>query len=74
MTDGERFFLKTKTHPWVEVTEEEWIDRERQCGFRPKGGHPGRATGSFGAYGWRGMSTVPQNHDEFRTLYPDLPK
>lgn len=51
MADGDRYFLRVGPAPWAEVTEQQWRDQERACGFRSTGGF---STGGFSAHGVQG--------------------
>lgn len=45
--DNDRYFLKTDVHPWLEVTFEQFLQAERNAGFRSHGGPGTLATGGF---------------------------
>ena len=74
---NERWFLKGIVGPWIEVTQKEWVAKERSAGFRPKGEDHGQpATGGFGGNNVSGRRinmdyATPEGYDwdpEFRDL------
>lgn len=71
-TAPERYFIKADGYPWKEVTEDEWVAKERAAGFRPTGPWK-KATAGFSGNGWQGIYTLPSNHAQYRKHQPDLP-